>query len=205
MTLRTYDNSLRKQSAAATVARIVEATAALHAERGALGTTHADIAQVAGVSLATVYKHFPTREALLPHCTGLVVGKAPAIARQALLDAPEPQAQLAMLVAALHAQYAYFHPWRRWHARDAHALPFLQELADGARAQTESLVRAVLDSAAGAPVDDAAYAMAMVVLDYPAWQRLTQMLRDPRQVADCCCQALSRLLPQITPPQRSNA
>lgn len=48
--------------------RIVEATVRLHGERGVFGTSWKDIASEADVSVATVYAHFPSLEALLPAC-----------------------------------------------------------------------------------------------------------------------------------------
>jgi AcrR family transcriptional regulator len=56
----------------ATRRRIVEATMALHGERGILGTSWEDIARRADVAPATVYRHFPTLEELLPACGALV-------------------------------------------------------------------------------------------------------------------------------------
>src|SRR3954465_16009412 len=71
MSPRPYDQTLRKAAAEEACRRIVEAAAALHAEHGGLATSHAMIAERAGVSIPTVYKYFPTRNDLIPACTGL--------------------------------------------------------------------------------------------------------------------------------------
>src|SRR3970040_715575 len=48
--------------------RIVEATVELHGKKGIFGTSWQDIARRADVSVATVYKHFPTLDELVPAC-----------------------------------------------------------------------------------------------------------------------------------------
>jgi AcrR family transcriptional regulator len=52
--------------------RILEATLALHSEKGIFGTSWQDIAQRADVSLGTVYKHFPSLDELVPACGELM-------------------------------------------------------------------------------------------------------------------------------------
>lgn len=194
MSSRAYDTTLRKKMEADTIRRIVTATVTLHARKGALATTHAEIAEAAGVSVATVYKHFPSREALLPHCTGMVAQQAPQIDVQAILGARNRKELLSRLVHALHQQYRYFHPWMRWTPRDAPSLPVLARIVDENRRQTESMVRGMLDRVIGMPVSDETFALAMVILDYPAWQRLDQMLNDQERVSYATEQALQLLM-----------
>jgi AcrR family transcriptional regulator len=57
---RTYNLGRRAETAAETRQRLVEATAALHAERGISATSLRDVAERAGVSVGTAYHHFPT-------------------------------------------------------------------------------------------------------------------------------------------------
>jgi AcrR family transcriptional regulator len=57
---RTYNLGRRAETAAETRQRLVEATAALHGERGISATSLRDIAERAGVSVGTAYHHFPT-------------------------------------------------------------------------------------------------------------------------------------------------
>jgi AcrR family transcriptional regulator len=194
---RTYNNSRRKEMEVDTIRRIISSTVELHAQKGALATTHAEIAEAAGVSVATVYKHFPSREALIPHCTGMVGEQAPQIDVQAILKTPQREEQLRLLVRALHRQYRYFHPWMRWAPRDVPALPVLAQFIEESSRQTENLVRAVLDHTAGAPVSDETFALAMVILDYHAWQRLDRMLNDPERISHAAEQALQLLMSQF--------
>src|SRR5215208_6367839 len=76
----------RKAAVEETRQRILEATLALHAEKGIFGTSWQDIAKRADVSVGTVYKHFPSLEELVPACGELMY----AITRPpSLEDAPQ--------------------------------------------------------------------------------------------------------------------
>lgn len=58
----------RLESSAETRQRMVEATAALHYERGVSATSLRDIAERAGVSVGTAYHHFPTYDDAIRAC-----------------------------------------------------------------------------------------------------------------------------------------
>jgi AcrR family transcriptional regulator len=86
VTPRKYTMDKRRAAVEATRRRILEATLALHAEKGIFGTSWQDIAQRADVSVGTVYKHFPSLNELVPACGELMY----AITRPpSLEDAPE--------------------------------------------------------------------------------------------------------------------
>jgi len=72
----------RKAAVEETRQRILEATLALHSEKGIFGTSWQDIAKRADVSVGTVYKHFPSLDELVPACGELVY----AITRPPSLD-----------------------------------------------------------------------------------------------------------------------
>ena len=72
MTPRKYDMGKRRAAVEETRQRIVEATLALHAEKGIFGTSWQDIAHRADVSVGTVYKHFPSLDELVPACGELM-------------------------------------------------------------------------------------------------------------------------------------
>jgi len=76
----------RRAAVEETRRRILDATLALHSEKGILGTSWQDIARRADVSVGTVYKHFPSLDELVPACGELMY----AITRPpSLEDAPE--------------------------------------------------------------------------------------------------------------------
>lgn len=65
---RPYRMKRRAEALESTRNQIVWATMQLHAEKGAAATSQADIAARAGVSQATVYRHFPTLGSLVRAC-----------------------------------------------------------------------------------------------------------------------------------------
>jgi AcrR family transcriptional regulator len=174
MAARRYDRRSRLAAAEETRRRIVRATAELHAERGCLGTTHAMIAERAGVSVPTVYKYFPTRNDLIPHCTGLVFSEAPVrLDETALAGHLEVPARLRALARRAFALYAYASPWLRWSARDAAELPALQAILGEAAAARAELVRLALGPGFPGTTPRRLVAVSAVLLDYPSWQSLT--------------------------------
>ena len=69
---RKYSMDKRRAAVEETRQRILEATLALHSEKGILGTSWQDIAHRADVSVGTVYKHFPSLDELVPACGELM-------------------------------------------------------------------------------------------------------------------------------------
>src|SRR6185436_15372160 len=115
MSPRAYDRKLRLAAAEEARRRIVEAAAALHATQGALATGHALIAERAGVSVPTVYKYFPTRNDLIPACTGLVAAGAPVTLDERIFDGlPRVPDRVRALARTLFRLHEYFAPWLRW-------------------------------------------------------------------------------------------
>src|SRR6185503_10074161 len=128
MSPRAYDRRLRLAGAEEAKRRIVEAAAALHAEHGGCGTSHAMIARKAGVSIPTVYKYFPTGNHLVPACTGLVAGRAPVRLDETLFQGLDGvPARVRALAGALFRLHEYFSPWLRWSDADAAAFPALRK------------------------------------------------------------------------------
>lgn len=72
----------RAEAVESTRRRILEATMAVHDEQGIVAGRWPDIAERAGVSLATIYRHFPTLEDLVTACGELTIE---------LVDPPSPE------------------------------------------------------------------------------------------------------------------
>src|SRR5918992_1802680 len=70
---RKYSMEKRRAAVEETRRRIVEATLALHTEKGMFDASWKDIAERADVSVATVYKHFPSLDELVPACGALIM------------------------------------------------------------------------------------------------------------------------------------
>jgi AcrR family transcriptional regulator len=68
---RKYEKRRRAVTTDATRRRILEASLALHRDRGFQATSWQDIAERADVAVGTVYYHFPTFAELVPACGGL--------------------------------------------------------------------------------------------------------------------------------------
>jgi AcrR family transcriptional regulator len=69
MSPRRYRLDRRAETAEETRRRIVEATHALHVQQGIYATTMTHIAERAGVSVGTVYHHFPTYQDAVFACS----------------------------------------------------------------------------------------------------------------------------------------
>lgn len=170
MAPRKYRMDRRSASVEATRRRIVEATLALHAEHGILGTSWRDIAERADVSVATVYKHFPSLGELVPACGALV---------ERLSDPPRFEdvestfagltvldERIARLVTTFFDFYTRGEPYLEVDARERQ-LPLVQEWEAGMRELREAYVREALR-----PVrPDAATVRAVgALLDFPVFK-----------------------------------
>lgn len=175
MSPRTYNRRSRLVAAEETRRRIVRATAELHAEHGALGTTHEMIARRSEVSLPTVYKYFPTRNDLIPHCAGLVFAEAPVQLDDSVFagkeDVPSRLQALARRTFELHD---YAAPWLRWSARDAGELPALRALVDKTGRDRAALVRAALAPGFDRVPPRRLVVASTVLLGFGSWQAFTE-------------------------------
>jgi AcrR family transcriptional regulator len=185
MSPRPYDRTLRRAAAEVARRRIAEAAAALHAKHGALGTSHAMIAKAAGVSLPTVYKYFPTRNDLIPACTGLVAGRAPVALDERIFegrsDVPGRVRALARAVFRLHEHFA---PWLRWVDAEAATLPALREFLGKGREERLRLLRRALTPPGGRPPAASVLLPAHVLLEYSSWSVLKRSNRAAAVAAD---------------------
>jgi AcrR family transcriptional regulator len=102
---RPYRLGRRGISARATRDRIVEATVGLHDEQGISSTTFRDVATRAGVSPATVLRHFPRMEELIRACGALSNELAPFPGPGVLAGATAARTRLHRAVVAIFAWY----------------------------------------------------------------------------------------------------
>jgi len=113
----------RAQQVDETRRRIVAATVGLHGTVGPANTTVSAIAEVAGVTRVTVYRHFPDEDALFVACTShwAAQQRMPDLAGWREIPAPEDRAR-----AALTDLYRFFceaEPMLTRTTRDREALP----------------------------------------------------------------------------------
>lgn len=113
----------RAQQVDETRQRIVAATVALHGTVGPANTTVSAIAEVAGVTRVTVYRHFPDEDALFAACTShwAAQQRMPDVAGWREIAAPEDRAEQAF--TDLYRFYREAEPMLTLSTRDRDALP----------------------------------------------------------------------------------
>ena len=143
---------------------IVQAAAALVAERGLRGVTMAEVAARAGVGRATLYKYFGDAEAILGAWHEREIGRHLAEALEVLEGPGNPSARLAAVLES-YAQNA--HAGRRGHDAELAAVLHRDERVAAAHHRLRHLIAALIQdaTAAGTVRDDvvpeelAAYAL----------------------------------------------
>ena len=147
MAPRKYTMDKRKAAVEQTRQRILEATLALHAEKGIFGTSWQDIARRADVSVGTVYKHFPSLDELVPACGELMyaITRPPSLERasQIFADSQALQERVERLVSELFDFYERGAPYIETDFQERR-LPAVQEWEAYMRATIAGLVREAL-------------------------------------------------------------
>ena len=197
MSPRRYAMRNREESFAQTNGRIVEAAKALHAQRGVLGTSWQDIAEQAGVSPVTVYRHFRSLSELIPACArSFVDSVAPlseADARAAFAALESPFERLEMLIRDDCACYERGREWFHAAMRESDLVPELGAVVSAQQATLATLIRAALEE-----LDPPAEVVSALqaVIDFPFWRALVQAgvaeEAAPRVMLDVCRALLTR-------------
>jgi AcrR family transcriptional regulator len=170
----------RAAATEATRASIVEAAMRLHAALGVRGTGWPAIAAEAGVSPATVYRHFPTSADLVPACArrvfDLVRPPTPeeaAVQFAAMADAAERFAHLAR-----ESAHCYERGEGWLHA--AHRERDFDPDVDAAVTLFQDSLHVLVDAAAGRRLSRVARAELFTLCDYPFWKSLVDAGLDHR-------------------------
>ena len=103
---RTYRLKRRAEQQNKTRQRIVEAAVALHTTLGPSRSSIVAIAERAGVERPTVYRHFPTTEALFTACSSHYRTQNPPPDPKPWLKIDDPKARLGRGLSELYAHYA---------------------------------------------------------------------------------------------------
>ena len=170
---RRYNMSARAQSTAQTRERLILAAKNLQAERGFTATSMEDIAARAGVSLATVYRHFPTLAALIPACATTVFNQAglptPELASDIFGDAATPGARLERLIRGTCDCYVRSAGWLNAARREEELISALHEAIN---IQRESLVILTRAALADASAREELIRVISALIDFPLWKSL---------------------------------
>lgn len=163
---------------------IVAAARVLHAERGLVATSWEDIAAKAGVSPATVYRHFPSLHELVPACARTVfdIIKPPTVEEAARTFASLDRAsdRFERLVRYSAACYEAGADWLHCAHRERDFVPEL----DRALRIIEDTLHALVTAAAGRRLERDDHRVLFVLNDFPAWWSITCAGIKPARAAD---------------------
>jgi AcrR family transcriptional regulator len=180
---RRYELKQRAQRQADTRRRIVEATVALHVERGLVATQITDIAQRAGVDRVTVYRHFPDLASLFQACAAHYYNAHPPPGPITWAAIEDPEARLRHGLGEVYAYWADNAAMAANVLRDAQVLGHLgvgRRLLALQRDATQVL------ASGWSPADRQQPALAAtirVAVDFHTWQRLVAELGLSQQQA----------------------
>ena len=172
---RRYQMATRERAVQETRQRIIDAAISLHAQRGVIATNWEEIAEGAGVSTATVYRHFPSLGELVPACarTAFEAGASlptPAQAAAAFAGLTRPAPRIERLIRESCRCYELGAGWLAAARRDAKSVPAL----DRAVRLQERVLGVLIQAALGdAFVDAQTMSVIKALIDFPFWKALT--------------------------------
>jgi AcrR family transcriptional regulator len=170
---RRYTKRKRAEQEQDTRRRITEAAVQLHGTVGPAFTNVSELAKIAGVQRATVYRHFADDAALLTACSAHWRAQHPGPDPAGLAAIEDPAERL---LAALRGFYAFYRSGEQMIAnvrRDAATMPALAPFVE----RTAQAMAAVVELLqAGRPPAGAQRRAAVVALavDFGTWQLLTR-------------------------------
>lgn len=172
MTPRKYDMDARAVATEATRSSIVAAAMRLHASRGMRGTSWPAIADEAGVSPATVYRHFPTASDLVPACARMVFDlvRPPTPAEAAVQFASMTDAADRFAHLARESAHCYERGEGWLHA--AHRERDFDPDVEAALTLFQDSLHVLVDAAAGRRLTRAVHAELFTLCDFPFWKSL---------------------------------
>jgi AcrR family transcriptional regulator len=170
---------MRAETAAATRQRILKATMALHDEQGITRTSVRDVAGRAGVSPATVLRHFSNLDGLIRACGQLTDQLLPMPDRAVLIGARNRGEAVRLMALALFAWYEKIGRGLEQLQIDARTLPEVDEWQRRADRHHRELVAAAL----GPEADASAIALVAALTCYGAWRSLRDAGMDSSRAA----------------------
>jgi AcrR family transcriptional regulator len=141
---RPYRMTARAELVEQTRRRIIEAAVELHGSIGPAKTTVAAVAERAGVTRLTVYRHFPNDDAMFGACTAHWASQQNMPDLEAWLTESDPVERLGVALTDLFRFYAEAEPMLTLSGRDRDALPAFVQMANDARvaARVETVLSA---------------------------------------------------------------
>lgn len=177
--------------------RIVHAAVRLQAEAGVRQTSWDAIGKRAGVSTATVYRHFPTLEALIPACAQAAFDAGAQLPTSAQLaglfaDLTTASQRLERVVSESCRCYERGEGWLDTSRREAAGVP---ALAAAVRTQDRAL-EALIAAAVGSQTARAKKGALKALLDFPFWKSLVDAgvprAKAPAVIADLALRVVEK-------------
>lgn len=194
MSPRAYSITTRAAAAEARRAHIVSCAIELFAEQTAAATTMEDIAQSAGVSPATVYRHFRNFDALAQACAETAFN---------IIDIPTPQVAVApfadlaslgeKLMRFIEIDCHCFERARTWLAaerRERH-LPAFDRTVSREEAALAAIVTGLLEPVGA---DAVTRSVVITLVDFPFWESLRRGGVPPERIPDLMFELVSNQL-----------
>lgn len=189
MAPRAYKLQRRAEAVEKTRRRITEAVVHLHREKGVLATTYDEIARRADVAPATVYRHFPSVDDLIPACGARIQEITTPPGPDIFEGSRSPAERLRALVEGLFDYWRRVEPWLSVGRCEAPKVP---SLAAYLGAQEES-VRALVASALSERADDRSVRLVQAMTDFDVWRALARQGLE-REAADLIHEILANKL-----------
>jgi AcrR family transcriptional regulator len=200
---RKYEKKRRAELEEATRARIAAVTSDLHEEVGPARTTIKAIAERAGVTRPTVYKHFPDEVSLFAACSAHFVASNPPPDISAWPAIADPDERLRRALADMYAYYGRTEAMTGNVMRDAEAMPALRAVLDQGWQPFLDAAYEILGAGWGARGARRRRLLAAIdlALDFGTWQRLvrTSGLSD-REAIDLMTNTVRAAAGQAVPP-----
>lgn len=165
---RRYTLRVRAEREAATRRRIVEAAVELHRTRGPAETTLSAVADLAGVTRHTLYRHFPTEAVLLQACREHLFATQPPPDFAVVAEIEDLPSRVRHGLTALYRYYAAHAQLIGHVLRDADRVP----VGEGFRRLRVDATAALL--AGEAPARREPAAAALLAADFAVWRALTE-------------------------------
>ncbi len=181
----------------------MEATLALHAEQGILATSWEDIAKNADVALATVYRHFPSLEELVPACGEQVIAivKPPTLEtiQETFGATPSQAGRIKLLVHELFAFYDRGRIFLDLALQEARQVPALAAWLAAWEASRAEIVKEALRPDV---THDLNVLMITALTDFRVWRSLADQNVPNGEAVEMLSALLFHLLaepPKVTP------
>src|ERR1700736_988081 len=185
---RRYRMGARTRAVEETRSRIVGAAMELHSDQGALVTNWEEIAQRAGVAPATVYRHFPSLDELIPACARTVFDAIGVITEeqvgQIYAGTTTPWQRLERFIRGTCDCYARGDGWLHAARREADLPPASTRAVEVQEKSNDVMVRAAF---AGYQVDEETIAVLKALTDFPFWRSLTRGGMTHAQAVEVIC------------------